>query len=86
MSAEDGKRNINIGKGNYNELIQGLYVEGDFILTINLPQQKLGFPHNVPRSNTEKFVGRQTELVNLHKQLQNEGNATIAHIVAVCED
>ncbi|MEM9275566.1 MAG: tetratricopeptide repeat protein, partial [Cyanobacteria bacterium P01_F01_bin.143] len=80
MSAEDKSRDISINKGNYIEEIKGNYIEGDFIQINNFPQPKLGFPHNVPRSNTEKFVGRQNELILLHEQLQNEGNATIAHI------
>ena len=80
MSSEDKSRDINIDTGNYNEYIEGNYYQNTYILTINLPQQKLGFPHNVPRSNTDKFFGRQNELFNLYKQLQNEGNAIIAHI------
>ncbi|ELS03524.1 Tfp pilus assembly protein PilF [Xenococcus sp. PCC 7305] len=80
MSAEDKSRDIDISKGDYNEYIQGHYINGDFIQIINLPQPKLGFPQNIPRSNTDKFVGRKNELILLHEQLQNEGNVTIAHL------
>ena len=80
MSAEDKSRNININAGNYNELIKGHYINGDYIQINNFHPPITGFPQNIPRSSTDKFVGRQNELILLHEQLQNEGNTTIAHL------
>jgi len=80
MSAEDKSRNININEGNYNELIKGHYTNGEYIQINNFSPPKTGFPQNIPRSNTDKFVGRSNELINLHQQLMRQGEAAIAHI------
>ena len=80
MSAEDKSRNININAGNYNEQIKGNYINGDYIQINNFPPPRTGFPQNIPRSNTDKFVGRSNELIRLHQQLVRQGEATIAHI------
>ena len=36
-----------------------------------------GLPHNLPRSGTVKFVGRETELANLHTQLHQSDRLAI---------
>ncbi|MEM9272011.1 MAG: tetratricopeptide repeat protein [Cyanobacteria bacterium P01_F01_bin.143] len=80
MSSEDKSRDIDINQGNYNELIKGHYINGDYIEIKNFPPPITGFPQNIPRSSTDKFVGRNSELINLHQQLVRQGEATIAHI------
>ncbi|MEM9276181.1 MAG: NB-ARC domain-containing protein, partial [Cyanobacteria bacterium P01_F01_bin.143] len=80
MSTEDKSRDIDINEGNYNEFIKGHYINGDYIEIKSFPPPITGFPQNIPRSNTDKFVGRNNELINLHQQLVRQGEATIAHI------
>ena len=80
MSNENQKRDIDINRGNYNEFIQGDYIQGNKINQIqtnNLPQPKTGFPQNIPSSNTNKFIGRERELEILHQQLQEEDIAYV---------
>ncbi len=60
MNKDDGARNIHINHGNYIEYINGNYIEGDFIQIDTIPRPT-GFPQNIPRSSTDKFVGRQKE-------------------------
>jgi hypothetical protein len=40
----------------------------------------LGFPHNIPNSNTQKFVGRENELVLIHQHLQTSNHAVISAV------
>ncbi|MTJ49277.1 NB-ARC domain-containing protein, partial [Dolichospermum sp. UHCC 0259] len=39
-----------------------------------------GFPHNIPGSNTKKFVGREKELVLIHQHLEANNSAVIAAV------
>ncbi|MGK7896606.1 MAG: tetratricopeptide repeat protein [Xenococcus sp. (in: cyanobacteria)] len=73
------RRDINTNGGNYNENIEGNYIQGNFIQIDTIPKPK-GFPQNIPRSSTDKFVGRKEQLKRLHKQLQEKNQVTIAHI------
>jgi tetratricopeptide (TPR) repeat protein len=45
----------------------------------NIPQPT-GFPHNIPSSNTKKFVGREKELVLIHQHLEENNSAVIAAV------
>jgi tetratricopeptide (TPR) repeat protein len=45
----------------------------------NLPKPT-GFPQNIPSSNTDKFVGRERDLVSLHDQLQQNQTVAIAAV------
>ena len=40
----------------------------------------LGFPHNIPNSNTQNFVGRENELVLIHQHLQTSNHAVISAV------
>jgi tetratricopeptide (TPR) repeat protein len=40
----------------------------------------LGFPHNIPNSNTQKFIGREHELKKIHQHLQTSNHAVISAI------
>ena len=59
--------------------------------TININEQKspesepkrLGPPHNLPYSGVSKFVGRSTELENLHQQLQRRERVAISAIAGM---
>ena len=42
----------------------------------NIPKPK-SFPQNIIPSSTDKFIGREKELENLHQQLQNQNTMTI---------
>ncbi len=42
--------------------------------------QPTGFPHNIPSSNTKKFVGREKELVLIHQHLEENNSAVIAAV------
>ena len=42
--------------------------------------QPTGFPHNIPGSNTKKFVGREKELVLIHQHLEENNSAVIAAV------
>jgi hypothetical protein len=42
--------------------------------------QTTGLPHNIPKSNTDKFVGRERELQRLHQQLQIDHEVLIAAV------
>ncbi|MGK7894304.1 MAG: tetratricopeptide repeat protein, partial [Xenococcus sp. (in: cyanobacteria)] len=79
MKNDDILRNISINQGNYVETVKGNYIQNNYIQpdTISKPT---GFPQNIPRSSTDKFVGRQEELIRLHQQLQAEDLVTIAHL------
>ncbi|MGK7896958.1 MAG: tetratricopeptide repeat protein [Xenococcus sp. (in: cyanobacteria)] len=79
MNNEDRTQNININRGNYVERIEGNYYENNYI-QINTIPKPTGFPQNIPRSSTDKFVGRKEELICLHQQLQDEDKVTIAHL------
>jgi tetratricopeptide (TPR) repeat protein len=45
----------------------------------NIPKPT-GFPQNIPNSNTDKFVGRASELERLHQQLQRNNEVVIAAV------
>jgi tetratricopeptide (TPR) repeat protein len=45
----------------------------------NLPKPT-GFPQNIPSSNTDKFVGREQDLIILHEQLQQNQTVAIAAV------
>jgi tetratricopeptide (TPR) repeat protein len=40
----------------------------------------LNFPHNIPNSNTQKFVGRENELVLIHQYLQTSNQVAISAV------
>ena len=80
ISINNEKRDIEIKEGNYSEYIKGNYIQGDYnvnYIQVEKILKPTGFPQNIPRSSTDKFVGRKTELETLHEQLQNNH---IAHI------
>ena len=79
MNNENITRNININQGNYFEYINNLYQQNIFLQIDTIPRPT-GFPQNIPRSSTEKFVGRKQELLLLEEQLQKENQVTIAHL------
>lgn len=64
-SLRDGGRNVHMGSGNYNERIEGDYVQGDKVSNYYsqppLPPPT-GIPNNVPRSGVAKFIGRKLDL------------------------
>ena len=39
-----------------------------------------GLPQNIPKSNTKKFVGRQSQLQGLHQHLQSNEQVVIASV------
>ena len=45
----------------------------------NIPKPK-GFPQNIPKSSTDKFVGREKDLERLHEQLQRTSEVVIAAV------
>jgi hypothetical protein len=45
----------------------------------NIPKPT-GFPQNIPKSSTDKFVGRARELERLHQQLQRNNEVVIAAV------
>ncbi|MCX5981288.1 MAG: tetratricopeptide repeat protein [Nostocales cyanobacterium LacPavin_0920_SED1_MAG_38_18] len=47
---------------------------------LNDLDKPLGFPHNIPNSNTKKFVGRENELVLIHQHLQTSNHAVISAV------
>ena len=79
MSNEHEKCKIEINRGNYIEYLEGNYIQGNYINVDNIPKAT-GFPQNIPRSSTNKFIGRKKELETLHEQLQDKEEVTIAHL------
>ena len=79
ISTKNEKRDITIKEGNYNKYIEGIYIKGIYIKVDNL-SKPTGFPQNIPKSSTDKFVGRKKELKLLHQQLQDNDRVTIAHL------
>jgi tetratricopeptide (TPR) repeat protein len=71
----DAKYNIDAQNSN-------IHVIGDNTTYINLDQvpKPIGFPQNIPRSNTDKFVGREKELVDIHNHLQQNNSAVISAV------
>ena len=45
----------------------------------NIPKP-IGFPQNIPNSNTDKFLGREKDLERLHQQLQRNQEVVIAAV------
>lgn len=77
MDNDNITRNIYVN-GNYIEYLNGNYIAN--LIQIDTIPRPTGFPQNIPRSSTDKFVGRKLELSGLHQQLQEEDQVTIAHI------
>lgn len=47
---------------------------------LNDLDKPLSFLHNIPNSNTQKFVGRENELVLIHQHLQTSNHAVISAV------
>jgi tetratricopeptide (TPR) repeat protein len=73
------------------EILKNIRADGDikvgdiiqiYKLIINLDNlpKPTGFPHNIPTSSTDKFVGRERELERLHQQLQRNNEVVIAAV------
>jgi tetratricopeptide (TPR) repeat protein len=66
--------------------VQGNINAGDITQTYQIINnsgtnpQPTGFPHNIPRSNTTKFVGREKELVLIHQHLEENNSAVITAV------
>lgn len=86
-------RNINTGVGNYNERIEGDYIQGNvFKWIINIfigrkerilerqPKPTSNCYFNLPLSGVVEFVGREKELQTLHQMLQKNSQVAIAAI------
>ena len=74
MNNNDGNenRNTNIDKGNYNERIEGNYIEGDYY---EAPPEKPFKPIKyIPKIGSKNFVGRQDDLVKVHEKLYEQNN------------
>ncbi|MTJ31647.1 tetratricopeptide repeat protein [Aphanizomenon sp. UHCC 0183] len=63
----------NINAGNITQIFQ-------IINNLSDIPQPTGFPHNIPGSNTKKFVGRENELVLIHQHLEANNSAVIAAV------
>jgi tetratricopeptide (TPR) repeat protein len=63
----------NLTVGNISQIYQIVNNLGD------LPKPT-GFPQNIPSSNTDKFVGREQDLISLHQQLQQNQTVAIAAV------
>ena len=79
ISTKNEKRNLTIKEGNYNEAIEGIYIE-DIYINVNNLSQPTDCSQNIPQSSIDKFVGRKKELKLLHQQLQDNDQVTIAHL------
>ena len=73
MSNQHEQRDINVGRGNYLEKFKNYFERIKSYFTIkantvnivvndndldNIPEST-GLPHNIPKSSTDKFVGRE---------------------------
>ncbi|MHC5937192.1 tetratricopeptide repeat protein [Nostoc sp.] len=65
--------NGNITVGNITQIYEIVNNLGE------LPKP-IGFPQNIPASNTDKFVGRERELERLYQQLQSNHSVVIAAV------
>ena len=101
MTNNDGSKNrdINIGSGNYNEHIEGDYIQDDSIKqqgnfgvgvnqgtinatnvagTININNHSSEKPFKpikyIPKLGSANFVGRQDDLIKVHKKLYEQNN------------
>ncbi|MEO0011967.1 MAG: hypothetical protein RLZZ535_356, partial [Cyanobacteriota bacterium] len=70
-----------------NILVGGNLTTGDISQILNIfivyqPNSFIpkGIPHNIPTSNTDKFVGRERELESLNQQLQSHDEVIIAAV------
>ncbi|NEU77316.1 tetratricopeptide repeat protein, partial [Hassallia byssoidea VB512170] len=66
----------NITVGNITQIYQSVSNLG------NIPKPT-GFPQNIPKSSTDKFVGRARELERLHQQLQRNNEVVIAAVKGI---
>lgn len=73
----NGDRNINVDNSNYNERIDGNFTQINIYNKTQSDRQPIGFPQNIPTSNTNKFVGRERELESLHQKLQRNNEVAI---------
>ncbi len=60
-------------------VLQGRYAEA----TSLLQQKSLSIPNNLPYSGTPRFIGREAELAQLHKQLQRSDRIAISAIAGM---
>ena len=60
-------------------VLQGRYAE----VTSLLKQKSLSIPNNLPYSGTPRFIGREAELAQLHKQLQRNDHIAISAIAGL---
>ena len=91
MNNNDGneKRDINLNSGNYNERIEGDYIQGDSIKqegsfgvgvnqgTVNYnssPEKPFKPIKYIPTTASANFVGREDELVKVHEKLYEQNN------------
>ncbi|MEM9272716.1 MAG: tetratricopeptide repeat protein [Cyanobacteria bacterium P01_F01_bin.143] len=94
MGYQNEQRDINVRTGNYFEKFKNYFgkIRNYFSFKANNVNivindgnlenfsEPIGLPHNIPQSSTDKFVGREQKLEQLHQQLQNKESVTIAHV------
>ncbi len=73
-------------QGRLEELVRGALQENPTNPELKAFSEKWGCqplkhcPHNIPSSNTDKFVGRENELKSISQKLENNHEVVIAHI------
>ena len=83
MNNNDGNQNrdTNIGSGNYNERVEGNYIENQ---TINNPPPEKTFKpiKHIPKLGSKNFVGRQDELASIHQKFDPQNNKVVISSVS----
>ena len=73
---ENVRADGNITVGNITQIYQNVNNLSDI-------PKPTGFPQNIPPSNTDKFIGRASELERLHQQLQRNNEVVIAAVEGI---
>ncbi|MEA5595339.1 tetratricopeptide repeat protein, partial [Rivularia sp. UHCC 0363] len=69
---ENQKRNIKIAGGNYNERIEGDYIQGDYYAPT--PKEPFKPIKYIPKFGSDNFVGRENELAKVHNKFSETNN------------
>ncbi|MDF5729581.1 MAG: NB-ARC domain-containing protein [Rhizonema sp. PD38] len=78
-----GDRTTNTGGGNYNERIEGHYIDNRQTYINNVTPGKQNPPNNLQFSGTANFVGRQYELTLLRDRLQLAGTVALTAVAGM---
>ena len=78
-----GNHTNNMGDGNYNERLEGDYIDNRKTYINNVAPDQQNPPNNLQFTGTANFVGRQHELTVLHENLLRTGTVALTAVAGM---